>query len=149
MRANIRAAATYVGANQVYMKKGFSFQLMKYMTERLTKKKKKGRYLSEFWLLVSQFFSMYLLHPDWPGCRLPPACLSYSPCSSHPPAMKGSPARTTSEPGWKCGSSLKEKIELLCKKKKKKIKRNSRGRRRDFNEITILIETMFLCRMEL
>lgn len=105
-----------------------------------------------FWLLQSLFL-VYLFHPDWPGCRLLPACLSSPPCSSHPPAMKGSPARTTSEPGWRYGSSLKEKIELLRmekgggEKKEKKTKRSGRGRRRDFNEISILIETMFTTRL--
>lgn len=84
-----------------------------------------------FWLLQSLFL-VYLFHPDWPGCRLLPACLSSPPCSSHPPAMKGSPARTTSEPGWKYGSSLKEKIELLCMKKGgKKRKENKEKQQRE------------------
>lgn len=67
--------------------------------------------------------------------------------------MKGSPVRTTSEPGWKCGSSLKGKIELLHKKEK--IKQRSKDKQcvcvggGDFNEIIILIETKFTCRMKL
>lgn len=65
---------------------------------------------------------VYLVHPGWRGCALLPAGPSCPPRSSHPPAMKGSPVSTTSEQGWKCGSSLKGRIELLWSQNYKKKK---------------------------
>lgn len=63
---------------------------------------------------------VYLVHPGWRGCALLPAGPSCPPRSSHPLAMKGSPVSTTSEQGWKCGSSLKGRIELLWSQNFKK-----------------------------
>lgn len=59
-------------------------------------------------------FLMYLVHPDLPDCEPPTAGpLCSCPHPSHPPPMKGSPERTTSEHGLMCESSLKGKIESL------------------------------------
>lgn len=78
---------------------------------------------------------VYLVHPGWRGCALLPAGPSCPPRSSHPPAMKGSPVSTTSEQGWKCGSSLKGRIELLwsqnLKKKKKGAHESGKGPQSD------------------
>lgn len=88
-------------------------------------------------VLLKSCCFVYLVRPDWPDCKLPPVCPSSPRSSSHLPAMKGSPVRTTSEPGWKYESSLKGRIELLHRggerareAKKREMKRSRESKRR-------------------
>lgn len=97
-------------------------------------------YKLSVWGFPKNYFFVYLVRPDWPGCTLLPACPSRPPRSSHLPAMKGSPVRTTSEPGWTYESSLKGRIEVLRsikpgkEKKKREIKIEGSSRKRQKEE---------------
>lgn len=74
---------------------------------------------------------VYLVHQDWPDCKLLPACPSCPPRSSHLPAMKGSPVRTTSEPEWKYESSLKGRIELLQSERSVRVRKEKQKRQQE------------------